>query len=52
MGVAYSILTFRSSRHSQKQLAAGDEIATCPSCSLIIRVVYDQVRSLDHKIPI
>lgn len=26
---------------SRSQLAKGDEIATCPSCSLIIRVVYD-----------
>ncbi|KAF8659286.1 hypothetical protein AX16_001860 [Volvariella volvacea WC 439] len=26
---------------SRKQLAAYEDIATCPSCSLIIRVIYD-----------
>jgi len=26
---------------SLTQLQAGEEIATCPSCSLIIRVIYD-----------
>ncbi|KIK39967.1 hypothetical protein CY34DRAFT_88263 [Suillus luteus UH-Slu-Lm8-n1] len=29
---------------SRKQLANYEDIATCPSCSLIIRVVYDPVR--------
>ena len=28
---------------SRKQLANYEDIATCPSCSLIIRVVYDPV---------
>jgi diphthamide biosynthesis protein 3 len=32
---------------SRRQLAACEDIATCPSCSLIIRVVYDPVR-LSH----
>jgi diphthamide biosynthesis protein 3 len=29
---------------SRNQLAECEDIATCPSCSLIIRVVYDPVR--------
>ena len=29
---------------SRKQLKNYEDIATCPSCSLIIRVVYDPVR--------
>jgi len=29
----------------QAQLAKGEEVATCPSCSLLVRVVYDMVRS-------
>jgi len=29
---------------SQAQLAKGEEVATCPSCSLLVRVVYDMVR--------
>jgi diphthamide biosynthesis protein 3 len=31
---------------SRKQLANYEDIATCPSCSLIIRVIYDPVRGL------
>lgn len=27
----------------QSQLARGEEVATCPSCSLLVRVVYDMV---------
>ena len=34
---------------SRKQLANCEDIATCPSCSLIIRVIYDPVRSLVQK---
>jgi len=26
---------------SKKQLSIGEDVATCPSCSLIIRVIYD-----------
>ncbi|KAK0413818.1 hypothetical protein QR680_007008 [Steinernema hermaphroditum] len=26
---------------SKEALEAGDDIATCPSCSLVIRVIYD-----------
>ncbi|XP_014286608.1 diphthamide biosynthesis protein 3 [Halyomorpha halys] len=26
---------------TKEELAAGEEIATCPSCSLIIKVIYD-----------
>ena len=29
---------------SKRQLADCEDIATCPSCSLIIRVIYDPVR--------
>ena len=29
----------------QEELAAGEEIARCPSCSLYITVVYDPVSS-------
>jgi diphthamide biosynthesis protein 3 len=29
---------------SRSQLANYEDIATCPSCSLIIRVIYDPVR--------
>ena len=28
---------------SKSQLRDGEEIATCPSCSLIVRVIYDYV---------
>ncbi|PFH49658.1 hypothetical protein AMATHDRAFT_147269 [Amanita thiersii Skay4041] len=31
---------------SRSQLANYENIATCPSCSLIIRVIYDLVRFL------
>jgi diphthamide biosynthesis protein 3 len=31
---------------SRAQLATCEDIATCPSCSLIIRVIYDPVRSI------
>lgn len=30
---------------SRSQLANYEDIATCPSCSLIIRVIYDPVRA-------
>ncbi|KZO97301.1 zf-CSL-domain-containing protein, partial [Calocera viscosa TUFC12733] len=26
---------------TRKQLANGEDVATCPSCSLIIRVIFD-----------
>ena len=29
----------------QDDLESGEEVATCPSCSLIVRVVYDKVRA-------
>lgn len=38
--------TFFGRRCFQAQLAQGDETATCPSCSLIIRVIYDYVSSV------
>ena len=30
----------------QTQLQEGEDVAKCPSCSLIIRVIYDQVNDL------
>lgn len=33
---------------SRQQLAECEDIATCPSCSLIIRVIYDPVRVFDN----
>ncbi|KAG9311903.1 zf-CSL-domain-containing protein [Chiua virens] len=35
---------------SRKQLANYEDIATCPSCSLIIRVIYDPVRTLSSSV--
>ncbi|CAD5228777.1 unnamed protein product [Bursaphelenchus xylophilus] len=26
---------------SKEQLEAGEDVATCPSCSLLVRVIYD-----------
>lgn len=34
---------------SRKQLASYEDIATCPSCSLIIRVIYDPVCLLSFQ---
>ncbi|KAJ8971144.1 hypothetical protein NQ317_003434 [Molorchus minor] len=28
---------------SKEELLAGEEVATCPSCSLVIKVIYDLV---------
>jgi hypothetical protein len=33
---------------SQDELYEGEEIATCPSCSLVIRVIYEEVRRFIH----
>lgn len=27
----------------QEELMAGEEVATCPSCSLVVKVIYDLV---------
>uniref|UniRef100_A0A2M3Z8S8 Diphthamide biosynthesis protein 3 n=1 Tax=Anopheles braziliensis TaxID=58242 RepID=A0A2M3Z8S8_9DIPT len=27
---------------SREELMAGEEVATCPSCSLIVKVIYDR----------
>jgi diphthamide biosynthesis protein 3 len=35
---------------SKAQLRNGEEIATCPSCSLIVRVVYDYVRMVEAQL--
>jgi diphthamide biosynthesis protein 3 len=35
---------------SRKQLANYEDIATCPSCSLIICIVYDPVRKLSSNV--
>ena len=29
---------------SLEDLEAGEEVATCPSCSLVLKVIYDPVR--------
>ncbi|KAL7421586.1 Diphthamide biosynthesis protein 3 [Cryptotrichosporon argae] len=34
---------------SKAQLRDGDEIATCPSCSLIVRVIYDYLDWEDYE---
>lgn len=34
---------------TRKQLAAGEDTATCPSCSLIVRVIYDQMDWEDYE---
>ena len=34
------------SLHLQEDLENGEEVAECPSCSLIIRVIYDPVSAL------
>ena len=34
---------------SRAQLANYEDIATCPSCSLIIRVVYDPVSTVSRQ---
>ncbi|KAG6446187.1 hypothetical protein O3G_MSEX004310 [Manduca sexta] len=26
---------------TQEELMAGEEVATCPSCSLVVKVIYD-----------
>ena len=35
--------------HLQKELADGEDIARCPSCSLYVQVIYDQVRCMQGK---
>ncbi|ELU39089.1 zf-CSL domain-containing protein [Rhizoctonia solani AG-1 IA] len=37
---------------SRQQLANYEDIATCPSCSLIIRVIFDPTRSLTRMMVI
>ncbi|KZT58048.1 zf-CSL-domain-containing protein [Calocera cornea HHB12733] len=34
---------------TRKQLANGEDIATCPSCSLIIRVIFDMLDFEDEE---
>ncbi|XDV36284.1 hypothetical protein PO909_006091 [Leuciscus waleckii] len=31
---------------TKEDLENGEEVATCPSCSLIVKVIYDKVRCL------
>ncbi|BGP52975.1 hypothetical protein JCM8202_004059 [Rhodotorula sphaerocarpa] len=33
---------------TRAQLAKGEEVATCPSCSLLVRVVYDMMDYEDY----
>lgn len=37
------LLFFKLFFYLQEELASGEEIATCPSCSLIVKVIYDLV---------
>lgn len=32
---------------TKEELKAGEEVATCPSCSLIVRVIYDHEKFVD-----
>ncbi|KAJ3893313.1 hypothetical protein GG344DRAFT_43443 [Lentinula edodes] len=34
---------------TRQQLRDCEDIATCPSCSLIIRVIYDPVSAISHN---
>ncbi|SGY35654.1 BQ5605_C002g01787 [Microbotryum silenes-dioicae] len=34
---------------TQAQLSKGEDVATCPSCSLIVRVVYDMMDYEDYS---
>ncbi|MBW0496534.1 hypothetical protein O181_036249 [Austropuccinia psidii MF-1] len=34
---------------SKSQLAKGEDVATCPSCSLIVRVIYDMLDFEDYE---
>ncbi|EJD51333.1 zf-CSL-domain-containing protein [Auricularia subglabra TFB-10046 SS5] len=34
---------------TKRQLADYEDIATCPSCSLVIRVIYDPLEFEDYK---
>ena len=36
-------------RITVEELRSGEEVARCPSCTLIIRVIYDQVILLIHN---
>lgn len=34
---------------SKEQLAAGEDVATCPSCSLMVKVIYDIEKFLQQN---
>jgi len=34
---------------TKEELELGEEVATCPSCSLVIRVIYDQEDFLSEE---
>ena len=34
---------------SLEDLQIGEEVATCPSCSLLIRVIYDEDQFADYE---
>lgn len=36
---------------SMEELQNGEEIARCPSCSLMLRVVYDVIKSPENPTP-
>lgn len=35
---------------TKEELAAGEETATCPSCSLVVKVIYDVVSFLTANV--
>lgn len=34
---------------TKTQLEAGEDVATCPSCSLMVRVIYDMEQFCKHE---
>ncbi|KAH1000819.1 hypothetical protein HUJ04_013103 [Dendroctonus ponderosae] len=34
---------------TKEDLFAGEEVARCPSCSLIIKVIYDRVSETEYR---
>ncbi|XP_009887247.1 PREDICTED: DPH3 homolog [Charadrius vociferus] len=48
----YPSLTKRRNRFivSEEDLENGEDVATCPSCSLILRVIYDQEQFMRDEV--
>lgn len=41
VSTCFSPLVFTIDCHQQEQLESGEDVARCPSCSLIVKVVYN-----------